>query len=165
MATDSLADRIPYAIPCRRRQDVATSGRSDHGRARHGNGSQIERHCPLPNRAGRDRHRVVRTADQNGERVLLARGDAARGEGEPVAAEQTLDKVIAVERDGRCIDLASRKAKVKHSIRVLALRCKRLIGFLQIAKRAKRAPRIRAAGRDAAAAPTRQWTQSGFSER
>jgi signal peptidase I len=87
-------------------------------------------------------HRVVKIANRNGELVLLARGDADLGAGEPVAAEQILAKVVAVERDGRYIDLASRKEKVKHSIRVLALRCKYWIGFLQIAKRAKRALRI-----------------------
>ena len=65
-------------------------------------------------------HRVMGIANRNGERVLLARGDADRGEGERVAAKQILGKVVAVERDGRCIDLASRrKAKIKHSIRVL----------------------------------------------
>jgi len=95
-------------------------------------------------------HRVLGIANRNGERVLLACGDAGRGEGEPVAAEQILDKVVAVERDGRCIDLASREEKVKHSIRGLALRCKHWIGLLQIAKRAKRAIRMRAAWRDAA---------------
>lgn len=84
-------------------------------------------------------HRVVAIANRNGERVWLTCGDAGRGEREPVAAEQILGKVVAVERDGRSIDLASRKAKIKHSIRVLALRCKHWIGFLPIAKRAKRA--------------------------
>ena len=95
-------------------------------------------------------HRVVRIANRNGELVLLARGDADQGAGEPVAAKQILGKVVAVERDGRCIDLASRKAKVKHSIRVRASQCKHRIGLLLIAKRAKLAFRLRAAGRDAA---------------
>ena len=95
-------------------------------------------------------HRVVRIANRNGEIVLLARGDADQGAGEPVAAKQLLGKVVAVERDGRCIDLASRKAKLKHSIRVRASQCKHRIGLLLIATRAKLAFCLRAAGRDAA---------------
>lgn len=75
-----------------------------------------------------------------------------------------MGKVVAVERDGRRIDLASRKAKIKHSIRALALRCKPWIGFLQIAKRAKRALSVRAAGQDAAGS-TDEGAQSRLSER
>jgi signal peptidase I len=79
-------------------------------------------------------HRVVKIAKQNGQRVLPARGDADQGSGEPVTAEQILGKVVAVERDGRCINLASRMAKVKHSIRVRASRCKQLLADGQARK-------------------------------
>jgi hypothetical protein len=61
-------------------------------------------------------HRLVRIANRNGKLVLLARGDADKGASEPVAPAQILCRLVAVERDGRCIDLAGRKAKVKHSI-------------------------------------------------
>ena len=56
-------------------------------------------------------HRVVRIANQNGELILLARGDADHGASEPVAAGQILGKVVAVEREGRNIDLASEKSE------------------------------------------------------
>ena len=65
-------------------------------------------------------HRVVRIETRNGERVLLARGDAGRGAGEPVAVQQILGKVVAVEREGCKIDLESMRAKMKHSIRAWA---------------------------------------------
>ncbi len=91
-------------------------------------------------------HRVVRIANQDGEFVLLARGDADQGASEPVAAKQLLGKVVAVERYGCCIDLTSRKEKMKHSIRVGASQCKRRI--LLIAKRAKLKFSLRASGRD-----------------
>ena len=69
-------------------------------------------------------HRVVGIANQNGELVLLARGDADQGAGEPVAAKQLLGKVLAVEREGRNIDLTSRRAKMKHFMRTCALSLK-----------------------------------------
>ena len=69
-------------------------------------------------------HRVVRIANRKGERVFLARGDAGQSAGEPVAAEQILGKVVAVEREGCNIDLESRRAKMKQSIRAWALRLK-----------------------------------------
>jgi len=118
-------------------------------------------------------HRLGRIANRNGQRVLLARGDANQGAGEAVAAEQILGKVVAVERDSRCIDLASRKAKVKHSIRIRASQCKQRIGFLPPCKRANWAFRLRAATRDATGAADRPvWAKkmigkagSGIAER
>jgi len=95
-------------------------------------------------------HRVVLVANRDGERVLLARGDADQGAGEPVAAEQILGRVVAVERDGRCIDLAGRGAKGKYSIRVRASQCKHLIGVLLIAMRATLRSAFGLMGRDAA---------------
>ena len=59
--------------------------------------------------------------------MLLARGDADKGASEPVAPAQILGRLVAVERNGRCIDLAGRKAKVKHSIRIHASQCKQQI--------------------------------------
>ena len=69
-------------------------------------------------------HRVVGIENRNGERVLLARGDADFGAGEPVAAEQILGKVVTVEREGCSIDLESRRAKMKHSMRAWVLSLK-----------------------------------------
>ena len=94
-------------------------------------------------------HRVVRITNRNGERVLLTRGDADRGVGEAVVAEQILGRVVAVERAGRCIDLASRRAKAKHSITVCASQFKRRIASCDHRAR-KLVFRLRAAERDAA---------------
>jgi len=80
-------------------------------------------------------HRVVGIASRDGKRVLLTRGDADQGAGEPVVAEQILGRLVAVERDGRCIALAGRKAKAKHLLRVRASRCKDQVRHLLIAKR------------------------------
>jgi hypothetical protein len=66
-------------------------------------------------------HRVLRIANLNGASVLLVRGDAEQGSGEPVGADQILGTLVAVGRDGRCIDLASRKTKVKQAISIIAL--------------------------------------------
>ena len=65
-------------------------------------------------------HRVVGMANRKGERVFLARGDAGSGAGELVAAEQILGKVVAVERKGCNIDLETRRAKMKHTLRAWA---------------------------------------------
>jgi signal peptidase I len=81
-------------------------------------------------------HRLVRITNRNGKLVLLARGDADKGASEPVAPAQILGRLVAVERNGRCIDLAGRKAKVKHSIRIHASQCKQQILLLLIARRA-----------------------------
>ena len=79
-------------------------------------------------------HRVVRIETRNGERVLLARGDAGRGAGEPVAVQQILGKVVAVEREGCKIDLKSRRAKMKHSMRAWALSLKSWISSSRLTR-------------------------------
>jgi hypothetical protein len=81
-------------------------------------------------------HRAVRIANLNGASVLLVRGDAEQGSGEPVGADQILGTLVAVGRDGRCIDLASRKTKVKQAISIHASHCKQQIRLLLIAWRA-----------------------------
>jgi hypothetical protein len=53
-------------------------------------------------------HRLVRIANRNGKLVLLARGDADKGASEPVALDQILGRLVAVERNGRC---RSRRSK------------------------------------------------------
>jgi hypothetical protein len=82
-------------------------------------------------RRGFTAHRLVGTrTKRNGTLLLLIRSDAVGNAVEPVQAEQILGKVVTLERDGRCIDLASRKAKAKQSIAFRAVRCKGWIDFL-----------------------------------
>jgi len=52
-------------------------------------------------------------------RLFLLRGDASPIHDEPVEAQQILGKVVSVERNGRSINLCSRKAKIFH----LAYKC------------------------------------------
>ncbi len=60
-------------------------------------------------------------------RLFLLRGDASAICDEPVEAQQILGKVVSVERDGRSINLCSRKAKMLHIAHARASRLKRLI--------------------------------------
>ncbi len=50
--------------------------------------------------------------------LLILRGDALASCDTPIKPEQVIGKVIAVERAGRRIDLASRRAKLKRTCRV-----------------------------------------------
>ncbi len=54
--------------------------------------------------------------------LLILRGDAKASCDAPIQLEQVIGKVIAVERAGRRIDLASRRAKLKRTCRVWASR-------------------------------------------
>ncbi len=53
---------------------------------------------------------------------LILRGDASASCDTPIQPEQVIGKVIAVERAGRRIDLASRRAKLKRTCHVWASR-------------------------------------------
>ncbi len=67
-------------------------------------------------------HRVVRIREGNAEaaRVFILRGDASATCDDPVAASQILGRVVSVERDGRKIDLTSRKVQLLYAARVRA---------------------------------------------
>ncbi|MDA2910073.1 hypothetical protein MYX04_03955 [Nitrospiraceae bacterium AH_259_D15_M11_P09] len=78
-------------------------------------------------------HRVIRIERKKGGAVtqssvlsphdsLILRGDASASCDCPVEPEQVLGKVVAVERAGRRIDLAGRRAKLKRTCRVWASR-------------------------------------------
>ncbi len=60
-------------------------------------------------------------------RLFLLRGDASTICDEPVEAKQILGKVVSVEREGRSINLCSRRAKMLHFAHARASRLKRLI--------------------------------------
>lgn len=55
---------------------------------------------------------------------FVLRGDASSTCDEPVEARQVLGRVVSVEREGRCIDLASTRVKMLHVMRVCASRLK-----------------------------------------
>lgn len=59
--------------------------------------------------------------------IFILRGDASLTCDDPVEAQQILGKVVSVEKDGRSIDLYSRKAKMLHFAHARASRLKRLI--------------------------------------
>src|SRR6266481_8117254 len=62
-------------------------------------------------------HRVVRI-EKRGENAasFITRGDASTSCDEPVEADQVIGRVVSVERDGRCINLVSRRAKLRHIV-------------------------------------------------
>jgi hypothetical protein len=63
-------------------------------------------------RRGVTAHRVVKISKSKREtHALILRGDAPGSSVESVRLDQVLGKIISVERDGRNIDLTSRKAK------------------------------------------------------
>ncbi len=78
-------------------------------------------------------HRVIHIESKKAEAVtqpsvlsppscFILRGDASLSCDTPVQPEQVIGKVVAVERGGRRIDLASRKAKLRRTCRVWASR-------------------------------------------
>lgn len=69
-------------------------------------------------------------------RLFLLRGDASTICDEPVEAQQILGKVVSVERDGRSINLCSRRAKIFRLAYKSASHFKRLIMCL-LRKRAQ----------------------------
>ena len=72
--------------------------------------------------------------------LFILKGDASDSCDEPVETERLMGKVVAVERDGRIIDLASRRAKMLHAARLAAARLK---GWISLGVRPIRRPSIR----------------------
>ena len=73
-------------------------------------------------------HRVVHILKKDTIRrpeSFILRGDASIADDKPVAAEQILGKVISVERNGRTMDLYSRRVKTMRLVRLSASRLKR----------------------------------------
>ena len=67
-------------------------------------------------------HRVV----ASGKTRFKMRGDAMASPNEPVDIQQILGRVVAVEREGRSIDLTSSGARIRHRIRAWTSSLKRL---------------------------------------
>jgi hypothetical protein len=63
----------------------------------------------------------------NPQLIFILRGDASAICDDPVEAQQILGKVVSVEKNGRSINLYSRKVKMLHIAYVRASRLKRLI--------------------------------------
>lgn len=87
-------------------------------------------------------HRVVGIGREQGDALLFnLRGDATGVSDKPVAAQQILGRVIYVERNGRCIDPCSRRAKIYRQARICASRLKRCVmGGVRLAMRRRFAP-------------------------
>jgi signal peptidase I len=61
-------------------------------------------------------HRVVNRKRTSDGEILILRGDASMKGNEPVSSEKVLGKVVAVERDSRCVKLDSWTAKALYSV-------------------------------------------------
>lgn len=82
------------------------------------------------NHTGLIAHRVVHIQRKNTSQLpdsFILRGDASVTDDKPVGAGQILGKVISVERNGRTIDLYSRRVKAMRLIRLFSSRLKRWI--------------------------------------
>ena len=82
------------------------------------------------NNTGVIAHRVVRILRKDTSQPpdsFILRGDASIADDKPVAAAQVLGKVISVERNGRTMDLYSRRVKTMRLARLLVSRFKRII--------------------------------------
>ena len=82
-------------------------------------------------------HRVmtIESRDSAGH-IFVLRGDASSTCDESAESGQILGRVVSVEREGRCVDLSSRRAKMAHKLRVCASRLKQCVrrGFDKYAK-------------------------------
>jgi signal peptidase I len=71
-------------------------------------------------------HRVVRILRKKGDTPsFIMRGDASDSSDCPVSAPQVLGKVISVRREGRIIDLCSKRARIWHTAHKWASRLKK----------------------------------------
>ena len=81
-------------------------------------------------------HRVVRIErEARATPMLVLRGDAADRCDAPVAPEQVLGQVLAVDRAGRRIDLAGRWARVRRLLRLCGSRLKGALVVTNLARR------------------------------
>lgn len=69
-------------------------------------------------------HRVMRVEREAAQLRFILQGDSSRTCDAPVEASEILGRVISVERAGRSIELASRKAKLVRAVRSRASRYK-----------------------------------------
>ncbi len=72
-------------------------------------------------------HASSRSKTLNPKLIFILRGDASLTFDDPVVAHQILGKVVSVDKNGRNINLCSRKAKMLHLARIWASRIKRQI--------------------------------------
>jgi len=80
----------------------------------------------------RSAHGFSALSHQHSLLTFLTRGDAFETPDGPVKPDQILGRVVSVERNGRCIDLGGKKAKVLFLTRNLASRLKGQIGRIPI---------------------------------
>ncbi len=72
-------------------------------------------------------HTSTHSKELRSKLIFILRGDASLTCDDPVEEQQVLGKVVSVERDGRSLDLYSRKARMLHIAYAWASRFKRLI--------------------------------------
>lgn len=71
-------------------------------------------------------HRLVAVNGYGSDRVLHLRGDANGACDAPVAPGDVIGKVLSVWRNGRCVPLCGRAARLRHAARAAASRAKGL---------------------------------------
>jgi len=72
-------------------------------------------------------HSTTQSPTLNPQHLFILRGDASPSYDDPVEAQQILGKVVSVEKNGRSIDLYSRRAGISRIAYAWASRFKRLI--------------------------------------
>jgi len=81
-------------------------------------------------------HRVARIRRKEGNRVLfITRGDGSCSCDAPVESHQILGAVVSVQRNGRSIDLVSKRSKILTKAMLTAFRLKRLVFTRVLANR------------------------------
>jgi len=93
--------------------------------------ASLSTHASTPSLAHSSTHSSTQASTPskalNPQLVFILRGDASGTCDEPVETQQILGKVVSVEKDGRSIDLYSRRTKMLHFAHARASRLKRLI--------------------------------------
>jgi signal peptidase I len=89
-------------------------------------------------------HRLVAVNGYGSDRVLHLRGDSNGACDAPVAPADVIGKVLSVWRNGRCVPLCGRAARLRHTALVALSRAK---GFVASAIDSRRSRAQRASGR------------------
>jgi len=83
--------------------------------------------------AGLKAHRVVKTGiSEEAGAYFITRGDSSVETDAPVGAARVLGRVVSVERDGRTISLAGRRAFIRQSVFIRAFRIGRRIAAARV---------------------------------
>jgi signal peptidase I len=74
-------------------------------------------------------HRVKRIKRSDSGTFFITQGDSSFTEDAPVPQADLLGRVVSVERDGKLIAIAGRRARWRRALRLLALRIMKSLGL------------------------------------